>query len=434
MNDAPIPVELTNFVPEASTPINMPTWRLGTDYDKGTVEINTNVWSKSLIATIVCMFIFIALVVGIGLYCISHFSPGKMDVLFYVFMPFCGFNATLIVSGILVFVTRKNAALWKNHCRFRFDQTMRELYFSREDKRYSVHDYSSVVIGITSGYNLRDLPQYQDPNKESSRQTVTRSRRRDEMPERVTELFFLVQLNDGTWSRHLVAYDQNAKAIRRAAVQLQEMLDCRLASREMSKRECAVTQLPGAADEHGNRELMSRSKNKNKLAYTSLVVFFLAGFGMICYGLYCVHNGKASLSWPTCIGTVTKTEVKRNSGGRNLHPDFVPKITYSYSVSERQYTGDRHAFGTQSFSERGDAQKIVDEYPVNSEVTVYYSPNHPETSVLLPGVRPAAWMICIFGAVFSTIPFLFLLFMRRVPRELDFSAPNDRSEPIITLP
>jgi len=433
MNDAPIPVELTNFVPEVNTSNSMPTWRLDTDRDNGTVEINTNVWSKSLIAIIVGIFAFMSLIIGIGLYFISYFPEDtKITTMLYVLFPFCGYSAGLIISGIFVAVTMKNAALWKKRCRFRFDQNTNELYFSREDKRYSAHDYSSVVIGVTNGYNLRDLSQYQYLNKELPRQQITSSSRNSvDVPERVTELFFLIQRNDGTWTRHLVAYDQNTKAIERAAVQLQEMLNCRLATRNMSSRECAITQLPGVTAEFGNDALTSRSMGKNKVAYVVTTVLVLSGLGIICYGLYSTYYGKASLTWPTCTGTVTKSEC-RLSGGRRS--SYMLEITYSYTVSEQEYTGNRYAFGNPSFSTYSDAKDIVDEYPVHSEVTVYYSPDHPEASVLMPGVRSAAWGYLIFGAVFATFPLVVLLLIRRAFQQLDFSAPCDRSEPIITLP
>jgi len=171
----------------------------------------------------------------------------------------------------------------------------------------------------------------------------------------------------------------------------------------------------------------TKSKNKSEwVVNVVLAVFFLAGCSIMCLGLYYFYYGKTSQTWPTCIGTVTKSEVGRYSGSRRGSKSFIPDITYSYTVSEQQYTGDRYAFGNRSFSKRNDAQKIVDEYPINSKVTVYYSLNHPETSVLQPGVQSKAWYCCIIGAVVSAFSLLLLLPIPQVPRE------QDRSEPIIT--
>jgi len=133
--------------------------------------------------------------------------------------------------------------------------------------------------------------------------------------------------------------------------------------------------------------------------------------------LYYISYGNASQTWPTCTGTVTKTEIIRRSGSGgsdgNSIETFLPKITYSYTISGRQCTRNRYAFGEQSFSNCSVAQKIVDKYPVNSEVAVYYSPNRPGTSVLLPGIQPLPKYFCIFGAAFSAIPLVVLLLIRR---------------------
>ena len=177
--------------------------------------------------------------------------------------------------------------------------------------------------------------------------------------------------------------------------------------------------------------------SKNKMAYVITTVLALAGFSIIGYGLYCVHYGHASLAWPTCTGTVTDSEVHRSrrSGGRSGGVDtFRPKITYSYTVAGQQYTGNRYAIGDPASSGIREAQKIVGEHPVGSEVTVYYSPSRPGTSVLVPGVQPLARNLCIFGAVFSAIPLVVLLMFWRMSRQLDFSEPGDRSEPVITWP
>ncbi|MCL2347009.1 MAG: DUF3592 domain-containing protein [Planctomycetaceae bacterium] len=434
-----IPVELTDFVPEEYLPTMMPTWRFEPDPFRETVEIKNRVFSKNLVALLVGMFVFCSVLVGIICYFVSRHPINPLGGAIYLLIPLCTYTAMSVMGGIFIAVSMQNAALWKNKCRFRFDKNSGELFFSREDKRYAADDYDEVTVGVTHGYNIRDLPQYRKPDTGSSPPKFRFSSRSDsiEPPMRVTQLYLLVHGSDGNWTRHLVVYDQNTKAIQRAALQLQEMLQCRLVTREMSVRECAAMQLPGIAVKLEKDRLKSRLK----VVYVFTGIFTIVAFSIIAFGLYNIYYGNESLSWPTCTGTVVASEVITHPGdsGGGKHsspspPSYTPEITYSYTVSGQQHTSRRYAYGNWSFSKYSEAQKIVNDYPPHSEVTVYYSPDNPKTSVLVPGVQSAAYGFCIFGGVFFLFTSVIFLIFWRSLRPLDFSAPREHSEPVITPP
>ena len=148
-------------------------------------------------------------------------------------------------------------------------------------------------------------------------------------------------------------------------------------------------------------ELADQEKNRKRrgLLRVLIGISMLAGLVTIGLGLPQVYYGYVSTSWPTCEGTVMESESEFDSR-RGVHE---VKITYSYTVSGRKYTGHRHSYLGTVFSNSADAQKIVDEHPVGSPVTVYYSPNNPKMAVLAPGVQQRAWAGCVSGAIFVLI-------------------------------
>lgn len=245
MSNIPLPDELTEFIPEEFFGTGIPTWRLVIDPENDTAEIQNNVWSRMLIGTLIGMVVFMAVIVGIAYYFLAQLSDLPINPLFlYIAVPFCGYSGVAIFIAIMIYSVKRNAATWKDPCRFRYDRNLRELFFSREEKRYGRHDYRTVVIGITGGYNLRDVPQFDHLAPEDVRKR-NQSRLRDANPTYASQFYFLVERNDGTWARHLVAYDENAKGIRRAAKKLADMLECRLVMRSMTYKECSATQLFG---------------------------------------------------------------------------------------------------------------------------------------------------------------------------------------------
>ena len=426
-----IPAELTNFTPEKVLPVGFLTWCLKEDRDNGRIEIRNRVFSPMYFFTVAGIAVFASIIIGIFYYFISQFPKLTVpDPLFFAFIAISCVTA-IFISGMLVYLIKQSLSIWPNDCRFWFNTTTNELFFARGNKRYSPNDYDTVVIGLTDGYNLRDLPMYQNLKTTNSSSS---DKNGFEVPQRFTELFFLLRQTDGTWVRHLVIYDQNTRAIRRAALKLQRMLNCRLATRTMSIQECGLTQIPDLATKSRNDEIKKRSSVRIPLAIGSILI--ASGLGTSAIGLYYIHGGDTSSTWPSCPGTVleSKVVVHHYSGGGahgSSHTTYSPEITYSYTVSEKQYTGNRYSYGATA---NENAHKVVRNHPVGSEVKVFYSPSQPGRSVLTPGVQQSAYHICIFGLVFCTIPAIVTFLFWRASQQLRFTGPCKRSEPVITYP
>ena len=145
------------------------------------------------------------------------------------------------------------------------------------------------------------------------------------------------------------------------------------------------------------------SKGKGCLSSIfSMGIFLLVGLGLTYWGWNILQDARASASWPTAEGVVTRSEVTRSTdsdGGDS----YSPEITYTYTVNNEQLANKTIKFGENSYSSRKKAEGIANSYPVGKNVTVYYDPQQPEKSVLEPGVSAGSYIVIGIGVFFILI-------------------------------
>ncbi len=90
-------------------------------------------------------------------------------------------------------------------------------------------------------------------------------------------------------------------------------------------------------------------------------------------------------NWPSTNGVIISSDVGIYRGTRrDIKLHYVAEIEFSYTVNNITYTSDRlNLFNYHTdFSDKSQAQRIVDNYYVGRNVTVYYDPSLPSLSVL----------------------------------------------------
>jgi hypothetical protein len=113
-------------------------------------------------------------------------------------------------------------------------------------------------------------------------------------------------------------------------------------------------------------------------------VFLLIGGGVAFYfGKPILDKARASESWPTVQGQVIKSELESHHDKKKT--TYSALVIYKFEADGEDYEGDEVWFGQYSSSDRSAMQKLVKEYPVGKDVTVYYSPDDPTQAVLQPG-------------------------------------------------
>ena len=117
-----------------------------------------------------------------------------------------------------------------------------------------------------------------------------------------------------------------------------------------------------------------------------IFIFFAASVFIIISSIRARKKAEASQAWPSTQGQIESTEIKQNTSTDSdgyTSTTYKPLIMYSYSVMGQPYQSDRIAFGfTQSYGKTAKAQEVLNKYPLNAPVNVFYDPDNPAEAVL----------------------------------------------------
>jgi len=151
-----------------------------------------------------------------------------------------------------------------------------------------------------------------------------------------------------------------------------------------------------------------------KINFLPFLIFFISGIGILFYGLSALKLSYDAKSWPTTNGKVISSAVKsywRSSHSRRHRTTtrmYSANVEYQYKVNSQTYNSGKVSFGEYSSSNPMDAQKVVDKYPPNMEVLVYYNPKKLELAILEPGKVGGIYIPFLVGGVFTLISLMLL--------------------------
>ncbi|MEY4763866.1 MAG: hypothetical protein RI907_539 [Pseudomonadota bacterium] len=98
---------------------------------------------------------------------------------------------------------------------------------------------------------------------------------------------------------------------------------------------------------------------------------------------------RESPQWPQVTGEITLSRARAmnetgDASGTPTH-HWVAEVQYSYEVDGVRYTGSRiRALGLNHFDEAAALSELKP-FALGAKVPVFYRPDHPATSVLVPG-------------------------------------------------
>lgn len=120
---------------------------------------------------------------------------------------------------------------------------------------------------------------------------------------------------------------------------------------------------------------------------------------MILAGIRNLRRGAASAGWPTTEGLIVASSVEEHghlkTDGRS--PTFHAKVAYEYKLGGQRYESSQLSYKSYGTSKAARAKRIVEKYPVGTEVTIYYNPMKPDQAVLEPGANIFTALPLIFG-------------------------------------
>jgi len=132
-------------------------------------------------------------------------------------------------------------------------------------------------------------------------------------------------------------------------------------------------------------------------------VFTIIGIvaGLV-FGKPILDKAKASEQWPQIQGEVIESELETSQGENGTM--YSAHVVYRYALDGGDFESDRIWFGGDySTSNRSEMFEVVKKYPAGKAVTVYYSPDKPSESVLMPGAYTSSYILFAIGMVFLGI-------------------------------
>ena len=90
---------------------------------------------------------------------------------------------------------------------------------------------------------------------------------------------------------------------------------------------------------------------------------------------------EASNNWPTTEGVLVRLRYRRSRAWPSGRRIQCPKVIYEYVLEGRTYASSRISLGVP----RGRLACLAESYEEGERVTVYYRPDNPSLSVLVPG-------------------------------------------------
>jgi len=133
-------------------------------------------------------------------------------------------------------------------------------------------------------------------------------------------------------------------------------------------------------------------------------------FGLIWSGMTLLFDGFTVVPavrqiwaqrFATAPGTILSSEVTYHDDSDGTTHGV--RITYSYTVAGREYTGDRFRYDKSSSSDSAWAHRAVSEHPAGSPTTVYYDPQAPENAVLRTGLEGSDLFMTLFMTPFNVV-------------------------------
>ena len=146
------------------------------------------------------------------------------------------------------------------------------------------------------------------------------------------------------------------------------------------------------------------------------VVLLIIGVWLIRTFIQQIQVVFESRNWIPVPGKIISSKIskklERSSSSDDRESQYFvyrPEIRYVYEIGEAKYASDQITIGDAVTSRDDDkVQKIIQKYPANTEVRVYYKPNDPKTAVLEPGSIGETWRRLAGGLVCFGVAYLLI--------------------------
>ena len=118
--------------------------------------------------------------------------------------------------------------------------------------------------------------------------------------------------------------------------------------------------------------------------------------------LYILHSQKWMKTKGRIISSHVDGKFERTNGLEFIYIS-KPVVKYEYSVGSEKYANDQISLIQINTSSAKRAQRVIDKYPPNTEVEVFYNPNKPDEAVLELSSPSTALIFLLIGIILAGI-------------------------------
>ncbi len=150
-----------------------------------------------------------------------------------------------------------------------------------------------------------------------------------------------------------------------------------------------------------------------------MIVIFMRTMGLLplLVGLYLIHfSGKTlleayqSTGWSSTEGVVLSSKIALLSviDRSRRNPIPIARVEYSYTVAGKTYTSTRISLNDYGSNIKGQQKKIINGYPEEATVKVFYDPQKPGNAILEHRTPFVYYFGLGGGIIFTLIGYLFI--------------------------
>lgn len=136
-------------------------------------------------------------------------------------------------------------------------------------------------------------------------------------------------------------------------------------------------------------------------------IFVVPALWLIKVGLVEIKAARSTKKWPTVYGILKELTISgglpdeaRNEANKG-YTIYKPRITYTYQVGANNYISHRLTYSEIATSNIKSIKKLMARLKIGEQVKVYYNPNDPTVSVVIPGTVMATYILIFSGIVFA---------------------------------
>lgn len=143
--------------------------------------------------------------------------------------------------------------------------------------------------------------------------------------------------------------------------------------------------------------MLSSSPGEERfLEFTLIVLTIVCSFliGII----YRINKGTKSRYWLTERAKVIECEVEEKQDDKHIW--YVPKITFSYRIENRNITSNKISYKRFIYGEFKEAYNVISDLKPGDYIRIHVNPKNPNQAVFIPGTN---WLNYLELVIFLAI-------------------------------